>query len=174
MSEIMKNKKSLRTGMIVLILLSIPHLVFANTSSDISSIDGAKNLVNLFNLWIRGVGALVLMFGSAETFMNIATENIEHRTRGFKCICCGLLMICSYSIICAICDIGNYNGFQVLISIVALFLEFIGAMSAMYGAYSFISSIKDQNAEAKQKAIKVFFGGLAVIAVAQSSSSFLL
>lgn len=170
----MKSKNLIRIGVLIVFLISIPVNVFADTNSAMGTIDGAKNLVNFFDIWVRGAGALVLMYGCADAFMNFATENNEHRTRGLKCICAGLLMIRSYSIICAISDIGNYDSFQVLLSVVAVFLEFIGAMSAMYGAYSFFQSVREQHAEARNRAVRILFGGLAVIAVAQSYSAFLL
>lgn len=170
----MKSKNLIKIGVLIVFLISIPVSVFADTAGSIGQIEGASNLINFFDIWVRGAGALVLMYGCADAFMNFATEHNEHRTRGLKCICAGLLMIRSYSIICAICDIGNYNSFQVLLSVLAVFLEFIGAMSAMYGAYSFFQSIRDNHAEARNRAVRILFGGLAVIAVAQSYSVFLL
>jgi len=158
----------------VFILLSIPSLAFADTASDISAIDGAQNLINLFDVYIRGAGALVLFFGVGEMFMNIAVPRIEQKIKSLMSICFGLLMICSYPIICAICDIKTYDSFQLILAIVSIFFEFIGAMLSMYGAYSIFNSLKEQNAEARNKAAKIFFGGLAVIAIAQSSFTFLL
>lgn len=170
----MKNNKLIRTCIIVFILLSIPISAFANTANDISSIDGAKELINFFDVYVRGAGAIILFIGVGEMFLTMAVPRIEHKLKSLMSICCGLLMIISYSIICAICDISTYDSFQLILSIVSIFFEFIGAMFAMYGAYSIFSAIKEQNGEAKYKAMKILFGGLVAVAIAQSSFSFLL
>lgn len=170
----MKNRKLIKTWIMVLVLLSIPHLVFADTASDISEIEGARNLVTLFDVYIRGTGAIVLMFGVGELFVSMIYERIEHMVRTLTNICAGLFMICSYSIICKICDISTYNSFQVILSMVSIAFEFTGIMVAMYGANAIFKSLKEQSGEARHKATKIFFGGLAMVAVAQSYFSFLL
>ncbi|MGM9531049.1 hypothetical protein [Intestinibacter sp.] len=154
-------------------ILFFPVIVFANTQADIGSIDGAKELVNLFNIWVKGAGALVLMIGCADMFLSMASEHEENKQRALKSICAGFLLITSYPLLCAICDIANYDAFETLLSVVALFLKFIGAMTALRGSYMFMMSLKDQSGEARDKSIKLIGGGLATIVVAQSCFSFL-
>ena len=170
----MKNKKLFRTLLFVSFFMLIPRLAFADTASDISTIDGAKELVKFFDIFMRGVGAVVLMIGTAQTFMKFGSERQTDRIKGLKTMCCGFLMVCSYSFICKVCDISSYNSFQLILSVIAFFMEFIGAMCTIYGAYQFAQSLKDQDGESKQRAIKNLFSGLAVIAVAQCSNSFLI
>lgn len=170
----MNNKKIIKTCMMVFILLSIPSLAFADTASNISSIDGAQDLINLFDVYVRGAGVLILFFGVGEMFMNMAVPRLEIKIKSLLSISGGLFLICSYPIICAVCDIKAYDSFKLILSIISIFFEFIGAMLAFYGAYSTFRSLNEQNAEAKYKAIKILMGGLAVVAIAQSSFSFLI
>lgn len=170
----MRNNKKI----IILIIASrlfIPQEVaMAGTADDIGSIEGATQLINLFNIWIKGVGALVLMYGCTDMFLSMASENEERKNTALKTICVGFLLIISYPLLCKICDISNYNAFQVILNVVSLFLKFIGAMVTLRGAYMFMMSTKEQSGEAREKSIKLIGGGLATIAVAQSCLSFLL
>lgn len=169
----MTNKKLLFS--IILVKLFIPNVVaLAGTADDINSIDGAAQLVNFFNIWVKGVGALLLMVGYADMFLSMASEHEENKSKALKTICVGFLLIISYSFICTICDISSYNAFEVILSVVGLFLKFIGAMSALRGSYMFVMSTRDQNGDAREKSIKLVGGGLATIVVAQSCLSFLI
>ncbi len=170
----MKNKKILKTLLFLSFFVFIPKLVFADTASDISNIDGAKNLVKFFDIFMRGIGCIVIFYGTGETFLKLGNTKQSDRIKGLTSICCGFLMVCSYSIICKICDISSYNSFQLMLSLIAFFVKTIGVFEVLHGAYKFSQSFSDQDGEAKRAAFKIIFNGAAAIAIAQCSSSFLM
>jgi hypothetical protein len=170
---IIHNKRRfIRSFISILILLSLPVIVQATTID--TNIAGYTGILNMMKIYVRGTGAIVLMIGSADFFINLSNEHIEKLVSSMHTIGAGFFLILADSFVQAI---GNANGsqtFQLLLSMIGLIISFIGAVLAMIGAYRTLDSIKDRNAENRSKSIKVLASGLMLVAISQSLSAFLL
>jgi len=139
-----------------------------------TNIAGYKEILNMMKIYVRGAGAIVLMIGSADFFINVYNEHLEKLVSAMHTIGAGFFLILADGFVQAI---GNANGaqtFQLLLSMIGLIISFIGAVLAMIGAYRTLNSIKDRNAENRSKSIKVLVSGLMLVAISQSLSNFLL
>ncbi|MBX4267191.1 hypothetical protein [Clostridium estertheticum] len=170
---IIQNKKRvIRSFIIILILWSLP--IIAQATEINTDISGYKEILKMMKIYVRGAGAIVLMIGSADFFINVANEHTEKLVSSMQAIGAGFFLILADSFVQAI---GNANGaqtFELLLSMVGLIISFIGAVLAMLGAYRTFNSIKDRNSENRSKSIKAVVSGLMLVAISQSLSSFLL
>lgn len=158
-----------------IIFISFPEIVQAATTTIDTSIDGYTNILNLLKIYVRGAGAIVLMIGSADFFISLSYDGIDRLVRAMYMMGAGCFLILADSFVQAI---GNAHSgqetFQMLFGMVALIITFIGVVLSALGAYNVLNSYKERNSETRNRAIKVLFSGLMLIAISQSVSNFII
>lgn len=157
--------------MITLIVCTFPAIV--NAAAIDQNVEGYAKLLDMMKVYVRGAGAIILLVGSADFFISFSHENTDRLVRAMQLMGGGFFLILADSLVQAI---GNANGtetFTILLNAVGLIISFIGAVLSFLGAYRTLNSIKERNADARSKSLKLLFCGLMLVAISQSVSSFL-
>lgn len=153
-------------------LLCLPIIAHAATID--TNIKGYKEMLDMMKTYVRGAGAIVLMIGCADFFISLSSESTDRLVKAMQLMGAGFFLILADSFVQAIGNADGAQTFEMLLAMVGLIVSFIGAVLAMFGAYRMFNSIKDRDSESRQRAIKLLFSGLALVAISQSLSNFLL
>lgn len=138
-----------------------------------TSVEGYTEMLNILKIYVRGAGAIVLMIGSADFFLSLANEGIDRLVRAMQIMGAGCFLMLADNFVQAIGKADGSETFQILFSMVALIISFIGVVLTMLGSYNVFNSLKERNSETRNRAIKVLFSGLMLIAISQSVSVFI-
>lgn len=171
-NNIFRKKKVVKNIMLALIFCSFPIVAKATTID--TDIEGYTGMLNTMKIYVRGTGGIVLLIGSGEFFINLAHENTDRLAKAMQVMGAGFFLILADSFVKAI---GNANGsqtFAMLFEMIGLIISFIGAVFTMLGAYNCMTSAKERNAEGRNRAIKIMFSGLMLVAISRSLATFLL
>lgn len=158
--------------MTLLFCMLFPTLTYGATTID-TSVEGYTEMLNMLQVYVRGAGAIVLMVGSADFFLSLSNEGVDRLVRAMQVMGAGCFLMLADSFVKAIGTASGSQTFEILFSMVALVISFIGVVLTMLGSYNVFNSLKERSSETRNRAIKVLFSGLMLIAISQSVSTFI-
>ncbi|HBJ1645870.1 TPA: PrgI family protein [Clostridium botulinum] len=160
------KKKIIKNMVITLIFCSFPIIVQASEID--TNIPGYTGLLNTMKVYVKGAGSIILMIGSADFFISLSNQNTDRLVRAMQIMGAGFFLILADNFVQTIGNASGSEAFEILIQMVGLIIIFIGAVLTMLGAYNCVNSIKAQSPEDRNRAIKLLFCGLMLIAIKAS------